>query len=71
MLLGHFQNLQGGGGNNMFPYFRLYLLSGGGIDVFCSTTKYTPFMSYLQNRLICTRHCSTEHNKLLCVWGGG
>ena len=37
---------------------------------FCSTTKYTPFMIYLQNQLICNRHCSTEYNKLLYVCGG-
>ena len=42
----------------------------GDIDGFCSTTKYSPFMSYLQNRLICNRHCSTEYNKLLYVCGG-
>ena len=45
------------------------LLCGGGIDGFCSTTKYTSFMIYLQNRLICNRHCSTEYNKLLYVCG--
>ena len=38
--------------------------------VFCPTTKYTPFMVYLQNRLICNRHCSTEYNKLIYVCGG-
>ena len=63
--------VRGEGGKNMFPYFRWYLLCGGGIDGFCSTTKYTPFMIYLQNRLICNRHCSTEYNKLLYVCGGG
>ena len=26
----------------MFQSFRLYLFCGGGIDVFCSTTKYSP-----------------------------
>ena len=36
----------------------------------CSTTKYTPFMIYLQNRLICNRHCLTEYNTLLYVCGG-
>ena len=35
------------GGMNMFPYFMLYLLSGGGIDGSCSITKYSPFMIYL------------------------
>ena len=33
---------KGGRGKNMLPYFRSYLLCG--IDGFCSTTKYTPFM---------------------------
>ena len=46
------------------------MLCGGGIDGFCSTTKYTPFIIYLQNRLICNRHCSTEYNKLLYMCGG-
>ena len=34
--------------------------------------NYTPFMNYLQDRLICNRHCSTEYNKLLymCVEEG-
>ena len=32
--------------------------------------KYTPFMIYLQNQLICNRHCSTEYNKLLYMCGG-
>ena len=40
------------------------------MDGFCSTTKYTPFMIYLQNRLICNRHCSNEYNKLLCICVG-
>ena len=30
---------------------------------------YTPLVIYLQNRLICNRHCSTEYNKLLYVCG--
>ena len=40
--------------------------------VFCSTTKYSPFMIYLhsQNPLICNSHCSTYYNKLLYVCGG-
>ena len=59
-----------GWGQNMFPYFRWYLLCGGGIYCFCSTTKYTPFMIYLQIWLICNRHCSTQYNKLLCVGVG-
>ena len=56
----------------MFPYFRLYLLCGGGIDVFFSTTKYSPFMIYLQlqNRLVCNSHCSTYYNTLLHMCGG-
>ena len=45
-------------------------MCGGGIDCFCSTTKFTPFMMYLQNQLICDRHCSTEYNKLLYVCVG-
>ena len=40
------------------------------MDGFCSTTKYIPFMIYLQNRLICNMHCSTEYNKLVYVCGG-
>ena len=40
------------------------------MDDFCSTTKYTHFMIYLQNRLISSRYCSTECNKLLYVCGG-
>ena len=45
----------------------------GGIDGFCSTTKYSPFMIYLhlENRLISNTHCSTYYNKLLYVCGGG
>ena len=54
----------------MLSYFRLYLLCGGGIDGFCSTTKYSPFLIYLQNRLISISHCSTYYNKLLYVCGG-
>ena len=40
------------------------------MDGFCSTTKYTSFVIYLQNRMICNRHCSPEYNKLLYVCGG-
>ena len=69
MLLGHAQDLQGGG-KNIFPYFRCYLLCGGGHRWFSSTTKYSPFMIYLQNRLINNSHCSTYLNKLLYVCVG-
>ena len=43
-----------------------------GIDGFCSTTKYSPFISYLQlqNRLISNSHCSTYYNKSLYVCEG-
>ena len=35
--------------------------------LFCSTTRYSPFMMYfyLQNLLIINSHCSTYHNELL------
>ena len=44
----------------------------GGIDGFCSTTKYSPFMIYLhlENLLISNSHGSTYYNKLLYVCGG-
>ena len=40
--------------------------------MFCSTTKYSPFMIYLHlwNRLISSNHWSTYYNKLLYVCGG-
>ena len=39
---------------------------------FCSTTKYSPFMNYLQNQLLSNSQCSTYYNKLLyaCVGEG-
>ena len=38
---------------------------------FWSTTKYSPIMIYLQNRLINNSHCSNKYNKLLYMCGGG
>ena len=51
----------------MFPYFRLYLLCGGGINGFCSATKYSPFMIYLhlQNQLM-----SNSHKYYMCEGEG-
>ena len=42
----------------------------GGIDNFCPTTIYSPFMNYLQNQLISNSHCSNHYPVYACVGDG-
>ena len=70
MLMAHVQDLYGGGQEYVSIVYVIFVVWGGVIDVFFSTTKYSPFMIHLQNRLISNSHCSTYYDKLLFVCGG-